>query len=187
VTLISDQLKCIFVEVPKTGSSSIRAIIGEPHRPHLNISQLASLVDPLKFKAYFKFGFVRNPWDRAVSLYERREGMQLRNQMSFEGFIDWMKFASSTCIHPVPHRYQLDWFVDGSGNVLVDFIGRFERLNSDWRLVRTRLGINADLPEINVNPDRPRDYTKYYTDSTKKIVRDRFAVDIEYFGYEFGG
>jgi hypothetical protein len=152
----------------------------------LNISQLESLVDPLKFKAYFKFGFVRNPWDRAVSLYERKEGMQLRNQMSFEEFIDWMKFASSTCIHPVPHRYQLDWFVDGSGNVLVDFIGKFERLESDWSLVRTRVGINADLPKINVNPDRQRDYTKYYTDRTKKIVRDRFAVDIEYFGYEFG-
>jgi hypothetical protein len=186
VTLISDQLKCIFVEVPKTGSSSIRAIIGEPSKPHLNISQLESLLDPLKFKTYFKFGFVRNPWDRAVSLYERKEGMQLRNQMSFEEFIDWMKFASSTCIHPVPHRYQLDWFVDGSGNVLVDFIGRFERLDSDWGFVRTRLGINADLPKINVNTDRQRDYTKYYTARTKKIVRDRFAVDIEYFGYEFG-
>jgi len=144
------------------------------------------MVDPQKFMTYFKFGFVRNPWDRAVSLYERKEGMQLRGQMSFEEFIDWMKYASSTCLHPVPHRYQLDWFVDGSGNILVDFIGKFEKLDADWRYVRTKLGISSDLPKMNVNTERQRDYREYYTDRTKKIVYDRFAVDIEYFNYEFG-
>ena len=184
--MISDQLKCIFVEVPKTASTSIRAIVGHPRKPHMNISQLQNLVDAEKFKAYFKFGFVRNPWDRAVSLYERKEGMQLREKMNFEEFIDWMKYASSTCLHPVPHRYQLDWFVDGSGNILMDFIGKYERVESDWSIIRTRLGISVELPKMNVNPDRRRDYTKYYTERSKKVVYDRFAEDIEYFNYRFG-
>src|SRR5690348_1412318 len=121
--MVSDELQCIFVEVPKTGTTSIRSILGEPRIPHLNIWQIRSEMSQERFSRYYKFGFVRNPWDRAVSLYERTEGLRLKRQMPFEVFVSGMKFASATCIHPVPHRYQLDWFVDPSGRVIVDFIG----------------------------------------------------------------
>ena len=184
--MVSDKFKCIFVEVPKTGSTSIRTIIGHPHRPHLNIWQIANQVGPEKFNSYWKFGFVRNPWDRAVSLYERKEGLQLRHKMSFEQFVDWMKFASSTCIHPVPHRHQLDWFVNPHGDVIVDFIGKYENLQTDWAKIAGKLGIQVALPKVKVNPDRMRDYTKYYSENSKRIISERFAVDIEYFGYQFG-
>ncbi len=183
--MVSDQFKCIFIEVPKTASTSVRAILGSPPKPHLNIWQIAQEVDRERFSAYFKFGFVRNPWDRAVSLYERREGMQLRDRMTFEEFIDWMKLASSTCMHPVPHRYQLDWFVNPHGEVIVDFIGRYENIEKDWGKVAARLRIGTPLPHVNVNPGRSRHYTEYYTERTRAIVAARFAVDIEYFGYEF--
>jgi hypothetical protein len=184
--MIADEFKCIFVEVPKTGSSSIRAIIGHPPKPHLNIWQIANQVDPNKFNSYFKFGFVRNPWDRAVSLYERREGMMMKSRMNFEQFIEWMKYASSTCIHPVPHRYQLDWFVNPSGDVIVDFIGKYENLEDDWARVAQKLAIHEPLPKVNVNTDRVRDYTAYYSEKSRRIVAERFAVDIEHFGYRFG-
>jgi hypothetical protein len=184
--MICDQYKCIFVEVPKTGSTSIRSIVGEPLKPHLNIWQIFSSIPSEKFTSYFKFGFVRNPWDRAVSLYERREGLRLKSKMGFEEFVDWMKFASSTCLHPVPHRYQLDWFVSPNGDVLVDFIGRYESLAADWAQIGARLGIAQKLPALNVNTDRERDYRSYYSDRTRKIIADRFAVDIEFFGYRFG-
>ncbi|KAB2312490.1 sulfotransferase family protein [Betaproteobacteria bacterium SCN2] len=182
--MISDVYKCIFVEVPKTGSTSIRTIIGNPRKPHMNIWQIANEAGEKKFFTYFKFGFVRNPWDRAVSLYERKEGLQLRDKMSFDEFVGWMKYASSTCLHPVPHRYQLDWFVDPHGNVIVDFIGKFENLDADWRKVAGRLGIDKPLPHANPNP-RKKHYTEYYNDTTRKIIADRFAEDIEFFGYEF--
>jgi Sulfotransferase family len=184
--MICDQYKCIFVEVPKTGSTSIRSIVGEPPKPHLNIWQIFSSVPVEKFTSYFKFGFVRNPWDRAVSLYERREGLRLKSRMSFDDFVDWMKFASSTCMHPVPHRYQLDWFVSPHGDVLADFIGRYENLSADWDQIRARLGISQTLPSLNVNSERKRDYTSYYSQRTRQIVASRFAVDVEYFGYRFG-
>jgi hypothetical protein len=184
--VISDPFKCIFVEVPKTGSTSIRSILGHPAKPHLNIWQIFNSVTEEQFRTYFKFGFVRNPWDRAVSLYERKEGLRLKSKMSFDDFVDWMKFASCTCMHPVPHRYQLDWFVSPHGDVIVDFIGKFENLSSDWQRIATRLGINQTLPKLNVNSDRAPDYTRYYSERTKRIVAERFAVDIEFFGYKFG-
>src|SRR5437879_4691534 len=175
-TVISHRHKCIFVEVPKTGSSSIRAIIGKSPKPHMDLSEIKKVMetcwtpyDELKhrileylyllrskrrcaeigrqqFNSYFKFGFVRNPWDRVVSLYERTEPLQMKDKMSFDQFVNWIQYSSSTCIHSSPHRYQLDWFVDASGKILADFIGKFERLETDWAFVAQKLGIAESLP-----------------------------------------
>ncbi|NEO33571.1 MAG: sulfotransferase family protein [Symploca sp. SIO3C6] len=215
--MISHKHKCIFVEVPKTGSSSIRNIIGSPPKPHLNICQIkfnmqnywthygglknqflssAYLLLPKKerlkigkkqFNSYFKFGFVRNPWDRVVSLYLRREGLQMRDKLTFDEFVSWIKYSSSTCVNSIPHVNQIDWFVDPHGNVIVDFIGRFENLQKDWTTISKQLGLKQDLPHKNKNMGRSKHYTEYYSEVTKKIIQDKFRVDIEYFGYEFEG
>jgi hypothetical protein len=42
------------------------------------------------------------------------------------------------------------------------------------------------LPQRNVNLLRSRDYTTYYSERTRRIIAERFAVDVEYFGYKFG-
>lgn len=182
--MVSDQYKCIFIQVPKTGSTSIRHLLGQPPKPHLNACQIEQNIAAEKFENYFKFGFVRNPWDRAVSLYERKEGLQLKNKMSFDEFVEWLKFSSATCLHPLPHRYQLDWFLNQNGDVIVDFIGRFEQLQKDWGFVSKRIGLSHQLPHLNKNCQRSH-YSRYFNKKTRQIIADRFAVDIEYFGYEF--
>jgi sulfotransferase famil protein len=214
--VISHKYKCIFVEVPKTGSTSVRAILGKAWKPHLDLVQIKHLMETSwtefggrtnrikaalyslrpeerrketgrkQFEAYFKFGFVRNPWDRVVSLYERTEALQLRNEMSFEQFVDWIQYSSATCIHSSPHRYQLDWFVDANGNLLADFIGKFERLDEDWAFVAQKLGLEEKLPHERANP-RVRHYTEYYTARMRDVIAAKFKVDIERFGYEFAG
>jgi Sulfotransferase family len=214
--VISHKHKCIFVEVPTTGSTSVRGILGKAWKPHLNLWQIKQLMETSwtefggrknrimaalyllqpqerrresgrrQFESYFKFGFVRNPWDRVVSLYERTEALQLRNEMSFEQFVDWIQYSSATCVHSSPHRYQLDWFVDANGNLLADFIGKFERLDEDWAFVAQKLGVEERLPHRRPNP-RSRHYTEYYTPRTRDIIAAKFKVDIERFDYEFAG
>lgn len=185
--MISHEYRCIFVEVPKTGSTSIRRLIGYPPKPHLNLQQIQADMDPAAFERYFKFGFVRNPWDRTVSLYLRREGIQMADQMSFCEFVDWIQNSSDTCIHPTSHKNQLDWFLTPEGRVGVDFIGRFETLQADWQKIAEKLGITADLPHENKNPIRQKPYTEYYTSATRDQIAEKFRVDIEYFGYTFAG
>ena len=214
--MISHKHKCIFVEVPKTGSTSIRAMLGKAYIPHLNLVEIKTLMENSwtqfggrtnriraalyqllprerkieigrrQFESYFKFGFVRNPWDRVVSLYERTEPIQMKDKMSFDEFVEWIQFSSATCIHSSPHRYQLDWFLDGSGNMLADFIGRFECLERDWAVVADKLGITEKtLPHARENP-RVRPYTEYYTARTRDLIAQKFKIDIEHFGYDFG-
>jgi hypothetical protein len=214
--MISHEHKCIFVEVPKTGTKSIRAIIGSPPKPHLNIIQIRDSMlnfrdrdrgglgkflqcfgarvskgqlaedGERQFNSYFKFGFVRNPWDRVVSLYHRREGVELRDRLMFDEFVKWIEYSSSTCIHPVPHTNQLDWFVDARGNVLVDFIGRFEQIQADWKAIASRLGLQENLPHRNQNSSIRPHYTDFYSKKTKQLVESKFRVDIEHFSYTFG-
>lgn len=212
--MICHRHQCIFVEVPRTGSTSIRALLGEPAVPHLNIWQIKQQIEgsswfrsrllsraarlartacaaithdrPGVFESYFKFGFVRNPWDRAVSLFHRHCVAGVALEQSFDQFVEHLHFSSATCVHPVPHRYQLDWFVNPDGVVIMDFIGRFEHLARDWNSVASRIGLSGPLPHLNRSSSDPRHYTEYFTARTRNLIAERFSVDIEYFGYEFG-
>lgn len=201
--MISFKHKALFIRVPKTGGSSIGKATGaiEVQRPHRNILQIRQIVEKARlegrlpddvqlsedwFAEYYKYGFVRNPWSRVVSLFNRKEGLQRPDRMTFQEFVGWINYASDTCIHPTKHKNQLDWFLDDQGKLLVDFIGRFERLAEDWKQVCVRLDIQASLPHLNYNPVNQRHHTEYYTDHTREIIGRKFRVDIEYFDYKFG-
>jgi len=133
------------------------------------------------FTHYFKFGFVRNPWDRVVSLYLRKEGIQMANRMTFEQFVFWIQNCTDTCIHPSRKRNQLDFFTNQDGKVLVDFIGKFENIDKDWEIICNKLGLLTLLPHKKKNNDRIKHYMEYYTDLTRAIIQEKFIVDINYF------
>jgi hypothetical protein len=127
---------------------------------------------------YFKFGFTRNPWDKVVSArhYLIRRGYKWVQNMSLSQFLKrknfdtfWLGLAMNT----------LD-FCDGC-----DFIGKFENLQEDFNTICDKIGIpHQQLPHINKT--NHKHYTEHYDDETKQIVAEKYAKDIEYFGYEFG-
>ncbi len=189
--MINHKVQCVFVQVPKTASTSIRSIVGIPQKPHLNIIQLEEQFDSESvnldrtFSSYFKFGFVRNPWDRVVSLYRRKEGVQKSQAMSFEQFVRWIENSSDTCIHPSKHKYQLDWFKDSDGEIAANYIGKFESLNKDWAYISSVLGVTNILPHKNSNSSCRKHYSEFYTPETRDIIGEKFIVDVNYFKYSF--
>jgi hypothetical protein len=95
----------------------------------------------------------------------------------FEGYIEW-RVANDV-------HFQKDFVTDESGNLIVDFIGRFENLTEDFARVCRRIGISAQLPHRNKSGRG--DYRGQYSDRTAQMIADAFRDDIEFFGYDFDG
>ena len=199
--LVSDSRKLVFVHIQKTGGVTVNNLLRE-HIPDMHSilarHEFASRgVDELDtWDEYFKFAFVRNPWDRLVSWYVmvttvQRPGNELGRYVhdkssTFEEFIhnctDEIEIRKGVCYSFTYN--QLDYVTDEEGNLLVDFIGRLESFDEDVREVFRRIGVDLDKISRDNRSDH-RHYSTYYTPETEMIIRDRFKRDIEYFGYEF--
>jgi len=143
---------------------------------------------------YFKFTFVRNPWDRLVStwnykkkskhMWEKYNSGTLEHYMEcvelFKKYKDIKDYTIAGVVTPCS-----DWVYDENGNNFLDFVGKVESLQEDFNIVCDKIGIpKQELP--HKNKSKHKHYTKYYDDETREIVAEKFAKDIEYFGYEFG-
>jgi chondroitin 4-sulfotransferase 11 len=183
--------RCIFVHVPKTAGSSItQALFDAPsrHVPYF-VYQRAN---PIKFHRYFKFAFVRNPWDRLVSTYFfLREGgvnwqdrqwseRNLAGYRDFGSFVrDWLTPENARgWVHFMPQSH---FICNQAGGLMVDFVGRFERLSDDFDVVAQRLGRATKLPLMNQSEHAH--FATYYDNETQDIVRRVYSRDIEAFGY----
>jgi Sulfotransferase family len=203
--LVSDSHKLVFVHIQKTGGITVDRLLNE------RIPDLRGLVARHAFARrgmeqldewdeYFKFAFVRNPWDRLVSWYTMvtafpRAGNELwqyvrDNGSTFEEFIynctDEVEIKEG--VHYSFAYNQLDYVTDEQGKLLVDFIGRLENFDMDVQEVFRRIGYELEtVPHKNRSSHKRghKHYSTFYTPETEMAVRERFEKDIEYFGYEF--
>jgi hypothetical protein len=142
------------------------------------------------FNELFKFAFVRNPWDLQVSSYhhiQRERPHLLKGIEDFEAFLRWKLDPAR------PYQYIIDtsielqseYLIDLNGNIIVDFIGRYERLEEDFQEACARIGIKAPkLPHRRQAKDRTA-YQKYYTDETTELIARHFSRDIKMFDYTY--
>lgn len=191
----ADEHRAIFIHVPKTAGTSIALKLHEGTSRHVPCTAYLA-ANPGKFARYWKFAFVRNPWDRLVSSYEflRRGGMNARDaefaaahlaqHRDFREFVrDGLERAEiRSWVHVRP---QCDFICDCEGRNRMDFTGRFERLDEDFRIVADRLGIAGGLDVTNRSGRR--DYRDYYDAETREIVAAFYHTDIDRLGYRFGG
>jgi hypothetical protein len=144
------------------------------------------------YNELFKFAFVRNPWDLQVSSYHhiRRERPRLLTGIdTFESFLRWKLEADRKYDYIIDTSIELqsDYVLDLHGNIIVDYIGRYERLEDDFQEACNRIGIRPPgLPRRRQAKDRTA-YQEYYTDDTAALIGEYFKRDIEMFGYTFDG
>lgn len=185
--------RCIFVHIPKTaGSSVVLSLFGEGSR-HVPYHEYER-ANPRKFRRYFKFAFVRNPWDRLVSsyFYLRNGGSGGHDQVwsgrCLAGYTDFGSFVRGwltkesiwSWVHFKPQHY---FICDANLRVRMDFVARLETIDTDFRYICERLNIAAELKQTN--PSNHRHYSEYYTDELRERVAAVYADDIAIFGYEF--
>ena len=198
----------MFVAFQKTGSSSIEYAL-EPYRnlplealmrcrykigkyrdereafKHISPDKIADLAWPIDTTDYYRFAFVRNPWDRLVSLYHYHRGNPdnpHHPKAAKLNFDEWVRSGGTGSFK----KQMSQFFYDDAGNLLVDYIGRYESINEDFSNICEKIGINVELPVRN-RSKRKADYRTYYNEETVDLVRQLCAKDIEMFGYNFDG
>tara|TARA_R100000008_G_scaffold86400_1_gene79331 strand:+ start:3592 stop:4269 length:678 start_codon:yes stop_codon:yes gene_type:complete len=149
------------------------------------------------FNECFKFSFSRNPFDRVISHFFWARGQKKYQNMlnlsiddfSFKNYLLNMDpRRSNMANNPFPHshfRNQCDFILDNADNLLLDFVGKLENFQEDLKTVCDKIGIPAQ-ELLHKNKSQHKHYTEYYDDETREIVAEKYAKDIEYFGYEFG-
>lgn len=140
------------------------------------------------FSNFFKFSSVRNPWARAVSLYYRREGVPTSENISFDTFCEGHLYASDTCRQPTLHRNQLDWLIDESGHIILDYVYKVENFSKAIKEINelTEGRIQLQYMTANTNPNsKSKSYQDMYTNHTRQLIAKRFEKDIDSFKYTF--
>ena len=141
-----------------------------------------------KEKKYFTFTFIRNPWERFLSEYfyirkVSKERDKFKKQ--FPTFNHFVKDDYLMWLFAGHEHLQIDFVLNANKHKMINFIGRCEDMQYDFDYVCGKIGIpKIELPYRN--PTKHKHYTEYYDDETRQIVAEKYAKDIEYFGYTFG-
>lgn len=212
--MISHKHKFIFIHIPKCAGSSIRDFYFDTpnldwkvpnydllygwcpkrkiHLQHATPKQLVEtgLISKGIWDSYFKFAFVRNPWDRAYSdyLWIQKDS---RVKGSFKNYINGQEEFNSVMNDNTNMNYRGDHLTTqveyvSHYNAKLDFIGRFENLYSDIKEINEIIGLNKSF-EIHEkrNTKKLDHYSKFYSESNKKRVNQKFKEDIELLNYSF--
>jgi len=156
-----------------------------------------------KYQDFMTFSFVRNPYDRMVSIWRAHYGgsypHSLPAPLRFREFCirhiaPYAGTESGFCFtNGLMYRFltQTDFLVDDAGQIGVDFVGRIENLKDDYEKLRD---LNPSLPNFNegyhLNKSEREhrltlDYQHYYYDKDiKEMIYDIFEEDFINFGYE---
>jgi hypothetical protein len=185
--------KFIFIHIPKTGGQSVWAFFyGNNWRRVNNIkpgtSHHLNCTKEL-LNEYFVWTTVRNPYSRTVSMWKfLKKYRQISRKLSFNDFINYLHLdlLNLNRAHEKHPLGQIDFIESLIGSIEnLDFVGRLENIQQDFNNVCDKIGIpQQQLP--HKNKSKHKHYTEYYDDETRSIVAEKYAKDIEYFGYKFG-
>lgn len=224
--VVCHNLKCIFVHIPRCAGSSINRWLftsgsitekkqkdyefpnthimygnlytreGVYELDHSTPEMFIKFVDQRYLDSYFKFTFVRNPWDRLLSEYFRKK---VHNDIRFIDtsqidFTDYIKIlyekfdevlyssqSHETISHFIP---QYKFVFDSSGQQFVDFIGKFENLVYDLKIVASKIGLmSVQLGKSHSTVHSS--YVEYYNKKTINLVEQMYEQDIQTFDYTF--
>ncbi len=229
--MICRPFKCIFVHIPKTAGRSIEIFFmnrlnldreNSEHRAqlliannddpargteklsHLSASEYVQCghITAQDFSSFYKFSFVRNPWARLVSEYRYRSFLSHKN---FKDFV-MNKLPSPGRDDKYRHiMSQTAMLYDQDGRLLVDYVGKFEKLQQDFEQVCKYMGFrNSALPHVNSSDKKSRElrrkarsflrrngeselgrYVDFYDMETREFVADLYHEDIMNFSYDF--
>lgn len=185
--MYNTKYKWVFVHPEKCGGVSIEQILRTHYgyknvvmdnkNQHYNISDYINTLD-LPATEYFKFGCIRNPWDRMVSLYYHAVKHD-NYKLDFDSFIYMIKYE----VKKLSGFYKFCH----NGKFIMDHVAKLETFELDVQSLMKKMGITKYvLSKYDHSTNRPRKpYREYYNKKSRSFIEEKFKWDIEYFDYEF--
>ena len=212
--MISHRHKCIFIHIPKTAGTSINSFFHpgvkfhfkkpdyerlfgwcpkrQLHMQHATSKQLleTELITEEQWNEYYKFTFVRNPWDRAYSDYiwiKKFANVKgsfknyIKKEKGFKNIFNDNTNENYLGDHLIPQTI----FFDIEGKYKLDFVGNFENFSVQIQDVLKALNIRKNFDVFQNRTKRIKDYSKFYTNSNKNLVEQIYEKDIKLLNYSF--
>jgi hypothetical protein len=155
---------------------------------------LATFAEKVDLEPLFKWAFVRNPWTRLESFYVDSPEAQKATGNNFEQFIDilhehrtildpddlhWWQVSGVTLgdlgVLERIHVYSQFSMLSIGGKMCMDFLGRFESLERDWRTVCEILGVQ--ICTLEHHRRRDEEGTLTWTDGMRHKVAEIYPRD----------
>ena len=190
----SHKYKFVYFQNTKVASSTLRdyfnkVIPNELFKGHDDWTKRK--YDSELYKNYFKFAFVRNPWDYIFSAWNNKINIPSKpNTNPIIRFAQNENFSFKEFVNKV---YNFKKFSNGHWDVQcekipyqdLNFTGKIENLQEDFNTICDKVGIpKQELP--HKNKTEHKHYTEYYDDETKEMVAKHFEKDIKLFNYKYG-
>jgi len=183
---------CVLIHIPKTARTSIRKGVWQgryegPAHGHL----------PEEWRPYFRFAFVRHPLDRFISVWKMfTEGTrnepgwsmpQDARPLSLAAFAEIVfdesilfderrrRFEEKIRHHAMPQTHPFYCLHEA------EFVGRYERLRSDFAVVAERVGLSAPLPHMHSTEHGA--WSTYISGPLLERCRAFYRDDFEALGY----
>ena len=213
--ILSPDHRFIFIHVPKAAGTSINAALSLhdaffPVRhadaavrrrhaekislppatadltEHASAAQFIRALGRDAYAGYFSFGFVRNPWDVAVSWYHYRLiNSQISGHAEAAAAGSFRNYVLKHFTQAGSHKrvgLQHPFLTDETGAVALSFVGRYESLLKDWDTVRAGLKVET-LPLDHFNQSYHAPWAELYTRETFAIIAGLVGADARLFGY----
>ena len=169
---VYDKIRYLLNTYPKIYSKDFQG--------HVKAKDVKKMLPAKIFENYYKFGFVRNPWDWQVSLYtfmlkekKHHQHALVNSFKNFDDYIDWRIHNDLTL--------QKSFFYSND-ECLMDFVGKFENLEEHFLGICNILNIDAKLPYLNKSRVDNR-FINFYSANSIEMIHQAYKDDIELFGY----
>ena len=135
---------------------------------------------PQKWSSYYKFCFIRNPYDKIVSAWNHVN----RFKIPFNNYLN----LTHTC-NDVEYMHmflpQVRNIINEKGLIEINFIGRFENLEEDFQTVLKNIGIKNIIHDVKkqMNKREHLDFYEYYDQETLNKVNLLLLEDFKKLDY----